>query len=122
MLRGVQLLVRDVARSRSWWSIALGPPVSASDTWAKWGGTSAGAELELLQVDNEAMLSTGYGPFLQVSVPGVADRVPQLLMAGGHLDGAIQHLPGATVATIRSPDGHTVSFVEDAQPVLSGGH
>ncbi len=73
---------------------------------------------------SEAELATGYSPLLQFDVKDVAELVPRLLMlgaasasAGGGsvaLDGAIEHAPHATIASLRA-HGHMVTLVEHAE-------
>lgn len=108
----VLLFVRSVRASTSFWE-ATGLAVAArSETWTRFG-TRPGPELDLLEVtDSEPALCTGYAPVLQLVVDSVAEAVPRLLALGGHLDGAIQHAEGGALATVRSPDGHTISLVE----------
>lgn len=128
-LRRVVLLCRDVDASAAWYSLlglsvttsvpgayarleAAPPPAGAQGQGGGSGGPAAVA-LDLQAASREAELCTGYSPMLHFEVPsGLDTLVPQLLMAGGRLDGAIQHTEVAQVAVLRSPDGHFVSVAE----------
>ena len=116
MASRVLLLVRDVPTSVSWWK-ATGLVLKASTAnWARFTNSSErSADIDLLAVADEAKLTTGYGPLLQLRVRSVADAIPVLLGLGGHLDGAIVHGPSHAVATLRSPDGHFVSLIDAAE-------
>lgn len=128
-LRRVVLLVRDVHASTAWYAaLGLRATVLAPGAHARLdgGGDSPGVPLDLLLAPREAELCTGYSPALHVELPeGTLDAlVPQLLATGGRLDGPIRHGADATVAVLRSPDGHMLCLYEcdaGATPVEGGG-
>ena len=111
----VLLFVRDVHTSTAFWS-ATGLAIHArTATWTRFAGPShraGGAELDLLEVADEAALCTSYAPVLQLTVDSVAAAVPRLLALGARLDGGIEHTEAGAIATVRTPDGHTISLVE----------
>lgn len=124
-LRRVVLLVRDVQASAAWYAaLGLRATVLAPGTHARLDG-GGGVPLDLLLAPREAELCTGYSPALHVELPeGALDAlVPQLLAAGGRLDGPIRHGADATVAVLRSPDGHMLCLYEcePAGPRGAGG-
>jgi hypothetical protein len=123
-LRRVLLLVRDARASAAFWQAAGLSLASCTDRWALLRPVDGGTPVELLQEENEALLVAAYQPLIQLAVEDVAGTVPPLLMAGGRLDGAIRHTPQGAIATLRSPDGHTLSLVpraldEAAAPAFS---
>jgi hypothetical protein len=70
--------------------------------------------LDIVRAPSEAALSTGYSPVLSFTLQPdhLSTCVPQLIMRGAHLDGAIQYRAQETVASLRTPDGHMLALVE----------
>lgn len=121
VLSRVVLFVRDVPRAAAFLE-AVGCRAHLLQ-----GGASAVAEagpvpLVLQQAPSEAHASTGYSPLLTLSVSGLAELVPRLLVEhGAALDGAIEHGPTAAVATLRGPCGHMYVLVEEHGTDAAGG-
>ena len=125
-LRSVMLLLRDVPAAATFYNEALGLPIlKLSDRYAELGhgggggGDAAGPPppppLVLKAAEgSEALVTTGYSPFLCFDVPDVPDVVVRALAAGAKLDGAIKHEPHGKVAVLRSPDGHMLGVYEAA--------
>jgi len=124
-LRSVLLLTRDVAAATAFYSKALGlPTVAAVQDWALLQAGDA-VSIQLQQVsDSEAPLSVGYSPVLQLATSDFDGKVPELLMAGATLDGAIKHTTAGKVAMMRAPlavGGHMLSIVELEEDAEAGG-
>jgi len=64
-----------------------------------------------------SLCCTGYSPILTFSTSDMSDKIMKSLEIGCTLDGAIQYAAHGQVATLRSPDGHMISFYEPAMPV-----
>ena len=76
-------------------------------------GVASAPYLALKVVDgNEAVLSTGYGPFLNFTVNDFDLKIPQLIQMGAQLDGTIEYTEGGKIAALRSPDGHMIRLHE----------
>jgi hypothetical protein len=112
-LQRVVLLVRDVGSATKFWHGVLGLSLQAQGAgWASLRASQS-VTLSLLQSEaNEAAVCTGYSPILQFNVEDMDTRVPQLLMGGAHMDGAIRYNDAMKVCVLRAPTGHMFSIVE----------
>lgn len=112
-LSRVMLIVRSPAASASFYG-ALGLSVLIASEAVVQLAAGPSLRLDLVAGNSEAVLCTGYSPVLSFTVPQdrLAELVPQLIMRGAHLDGAISHRPHETVACLRTPDGHVIAIVE----------
>jgi len=119
MLRRVVLLVRELDASCAWYA-KLGLRATRLDP-AHARLESGPVSIHLLVAPREAELSTGYSPVLHLEVPAgeLDSMIPQLLMGGARLDGAIQRSADETVAVIRSPDGHFVTLFSSSEPAAA---
>lgn len=109
-------LVRNLDQALAFYAGALGLPVtSQTETWARLDAGAAPIDLQVV-ADAEAPLSVGYSPILSFSVTNLAELVPQLLMAGATLDGAIRYTEVASVAVVRAPTGHVLNLMEAVAP------
>lgn len=117
-LRSIMLLVRNVPAATAFYAQTLGlPAVASTPEWSLLaGGDATAPTVHILQVtDAESPLSVGYSPIMQFAVADLDAVVPQALMAGASLDGAIKYTPAGKVAVLRSPPaagGHMISLVE----------
>lgn len=132
-LRSIILIVRNVEASVAFYE-KLGLPILAClpDDWALLGTGQANSQqgpsedavtIQLKQVsDSEASHNAGYSPVLSYRVADLDTLVPELLMQGANLDGAIKYSPTGKVAHLRTPHNcgsHMISLVEpneDSQP------
>lgn len=71
------------------------------------------AQLTLKQVDSAAISTAAYSPFIVFNVEDLPMVVSEAVQKGAEMDGSIQFLEGKTTATLRAPDGHMISLVED---------
>eukprot|EP00127_Corallochytrium_limacisporum_P004800 Clim_evm1s180 gene=Clim_evmTU1s180 len=111
-LRRILLMVRSVEQSRQFYVEALGMhPGKESDGYAEIKSAD-GSVFALQETYNEPLLSTGYTPLFHMDVQNLDHAVPKLVMAGAHLDGAIQHTVHGKVASVRTPDGHVFGLYE----------
>lgn len=116
-LEGILLLVRDVAKSVSFYGPhGLGLKVlhnSAAAVLLELNGNT-GAKLRILQAQegNEAPLSTGYTPMISFEVDNVQDKVMKLVAAGAYMDGPIKYANNCVSASVKTPDGHMVGLVQ----------
>lgn len=116
-LRRLVIFTRDLQRSVAFWGeagVGLRTHVATGEHALL---ESNGVGFHLRQTYDEALLSTGYGPLLQLDVRNMDALVPRLLAAGASLDGAILHEPAGTVATLRAPDGPLVTLFEAHEPM-----
>jgi catechol 2,3-dioxygenase-like lactoylglutathione lyase family enzyme len=129
-LRSIILIVRNVEAAVNFYGEKLGLPVLAvlQDDWALIGTKSPhqsppssaveehGITIQLKQVnDSEASHNSGYSPVLSFQVQNMDEKVPDLLMAGASLDGAIKYSPTGKVANLRTPyncGAHMISIME----------
>ena len=128
------LLVKDVNfdRSISFYEDIVGLSVKyKTDSFAEFyisfkkektsDGSLAIDDLDPLLVvratSSESLCCTGYSPILTFSISDMSSTIMKSLEIGCTLDGAIQYAAHGKVATIRSPDGHMISFYEPAIPV-----
>ena len=111
------LIVRSPITSAGFYSI-LGLPVIVATESVVQLAIGPSLCLDLVAGSNEAVLSTGYSPVLSFTVlpDQLSTVVPQLIMRGAYLDGAIIHRPHETVACLRTPDGHVIAIVEPSLP------
>ena len=111
-LSRILLLSRDVEAAVAWYS-KLGLRVAHAEIPAYARLDAGSIAIDIQHSDSEASLCTGYSPLIHFQVESGLDMlIPSLLMAGGRLDGAIQHTEVAQIACIRSPDGHMISISE----------
>lgn len=112
------LLVRNVQAATTFYTQTLNiPAVASTPEWSLLsGGDASSPSIHILQVsDAEAPLSVGYSPIMQFAVADLDSVVPQALMAGAGLDGAIKYTPAGKVAVLRAPPaagGHMISLME----------
>lgn len=122
-LSRVMLIVRSPAAAARFYGL-IGLPILVASEGVVQLAAGPALRLDLVAGQNEAVLSTGYSPVLSFTVPQdrLAELVPQLIMRGAHLDGAISHRPHETVACLRTPDGHIIAIVEPSATAAPAGH
>jgi catechol-2,3-dioxygenase len=112
VLSRVMLMVRQPRASAEFFNLIGVRSLHVSEELAQLQAGSV--RIDLVQAQTEAVLSTGYSPVLsfQLQPDELATCVPQLIMKGAHLDGAIQHRLHETVACLRTADGHMIALIE----------
>lgn len=112
-LQRIVLFTRDLSAAVKFWNVDFGLTLlSSSPTWAQLSAGN-GISLQIRETYSESHLTSGYAPILQFQVPDMDTLVPQLLMAGARLDGAIQYTPAFKLAMLRAPTGEMLSLLED---------
>lgn len=112
LLRRVAIFTRSLEKSLQFWGeggLGMRALVTSHDDALL---ESNGVGIHLRQTHDEALLSVGYGPMLQVDVQDVGELVPRLLAVGATMDGVIVYHAEATLASLRSPCGVVVTLVE----------
>ena len=67
---------------------------------------------------NEAIVSSGYGPFLNFTVEDFDMTIPTLIQMGASLDGKIEYSHHGKVAALRSPDGTMIGLYEENADIV----
>ena len=114
-LRGALVVVRDVGGAVEFLGPnGLGlPVVVASPTSATLGGVgSDDMQVGVQACQFEAECTQGYSPFLCVDVPDLDATVPNLIMKGAVLDGAVRHEVDGKFAVLRAPQGFMLALRE----------
>ena len=121
-LQRIVLFVRNSAKASQFYScLGLKTLVETPSRISMSIGTEqSNIVLDLQETYSEAHLSTGYNPILHFRVKNIDDIIPTTLQLGATLDSSIERNNVATVATIRSPDGHVLSLAEyqDSESVV----
>lgn len=112
-LSRVMLIVRSPAATATFLKPLKLAVLIASESFVQLAAGPS-MRLDLVAGQTEAALCTGYSPVLCFTVEPdqLAVLIPQLIMQGAHLDGAINHRPHETVACLRTPDGHLIALIE----------
>ena len=83
-----------------------------TDTFAELSCPTSGVKLTLMATESEAKLSSGYGPFIQFSVPDMDTAVSTAAQLGANLDGPVKFPAHGKTAVLRSPDNHMIGLYE----------
>eukprot|EP00898_Chlorokybus_atmophyticus_P000224 jgi/Chlat1/1201/Chrsp115S00741 len=130
-VRGVTLVVRDVAAAARFYCEALGAPLLVcGERYAELGSGGSGSvaapsdgvgvRVALLRGECEAQCSAGYSPLLEFRVVDLDAALTRALAMGAAMDGPLQHLPHGKLAALRAPDGHMVGLYEPSNPHTDG--
>jgi catechol 2,3-dioxygenase-like lactoylglutathione lyase family enzyme len=119
LFRGAMILSRDLPKTLSFYTNALGLSVNLqTDAYAELGHDSCRLMVKAAAPQlGEAVHSVGYTPFLcfTMSSDHFDTAIYKALQQGAILDGPIKYPEHGKVATLRSPDGHMISLVAEPQ-------